>query len=174
MRRTTRFQALNEAHVSFDSLGIQVGCLPPTGTFDENEKSTLGISFDVEWQLLSLAQDFTSFIPSIYTVEHLYIYVSYWRSEIGNRQWLEYFHPFAAVKNLYVPMTFVECIVPALEELVEERVIDLFPNLENLFLEEFPPWELFEEDIGRFVAALRLLGHSVAVSRWNRERTFLR
>ena len=75
MRRTTRFQALNEAHVDFDYYGVLVESLPPTRTFDE--KSGLRISCrEIDWDLSSLAQVFTSFFPSIYIVEHLYIYGS--------------------------------------------------------------------------------------------------
>ena len=170
MRRTTRFQALNEAHVDFDYYGVQVGSLPPTRTFDE--KSRLRISCrELDWQLSSLAQVFTSFFPSIYMVEHLYIYgprylPSQWQDDIENMQWLEIFHPFTAVKNLYVSKEFARCIAPALQELVGERVTDVLPALESLFLEELQPSGPVQEAIGQFVAARQLLGHPVAVSHW--------
>jgi hypothetical protein len=80
------------------------------------------------------------------------------------------FHPFTAVKNLYVIREFAQYIgTPALEELVRERVIDVLPALENIFLEEPQPSGPVQEAVAEFVAARQLLGRPVAVSHWNRE-----
>ena len=108
-------------------------------------------------------------------VEHLYIYgprylPSQWQDDIENMQWLEIFHPFTAVKNLYVSKEFAQCIAPALQELVGERVTEVLPALESLFLEELQPSGPVQEAIGQFVAARQLLGHPVAVSHWNRTK----
>ena len=171
MRRTTRFQALNEAHVDFDYYGVQVESLPPTRAFDE--KSGLRIlSKELDWQLSSLVQVFTSFFPFIYMVEQLYIYPlrylpSPWQDDIERMQWLELFHPFSAVKNLYVSDKSAQFIAPALHELVGGRVIDVFPALECLFLEKRLPSGPVQEAIEQFVAARQLIGRPVAISRWN-------
>jgi hypothetical protein len=167
VRRTARFQKLNEAHVDFDYSSVHVGYLPPTRTFEE--KSGLGISCkELDWKLSSVAQVFTSFFPSIYMVEHLYVHEpqhfrSQWQNDIENIQWLEIFHPFTAVKNLYVSKNFVQSIVPALQELVTE----VLPALENLLLEELQPPKPVGEAIEQFVTARQLLGQPVAVSHWN-------
>jgi hypothetical protein len=169
MERTTRF---NEVHVDFDSNGVQFESLSPTQT--SNETSGLRISCrELDWQLSSLAQVTTSFFPSIYMVEHLYIsgslhLPSQWQDDIENVQWLEIFYPFFAVKNLYVSKEFARCIAFSLQELVGERAADVFPALETLFLEELRPSGPVKEAIGQFVAARQLLGHPVAVSDWNR------
>jgi len=157
MRRTTRFQEFNEAHVDFNMLGVQVASLPPTRAFDEN----FGLRI-LDWRILSLIQTMTSFFPSIYTVEHLYIY----RPEclIGDfedGEWLEFIHPFTSVKNLYVVKEMSQSIAFALQELVGE---DVLPALESLFLEDFGP--PVQEAIGPFIAARQLSGHPVAVSHW--------
>jgi hypothetical protein len=168
VRRTTSFQELNEAHVDFDYSSVQVGYLPLTRTFEE--KSGLGISCkELDWKLSSVAQVFTSFFPSIYIVEHLFIYEpqhfpSQWQDDVENIQWLELLHPFTAVKNLYISKNFVQSIAPALRELVAE----VLPALESLFLEELQLPKLVGEAIEQFVAARQLLGHPVAVSHWNR------
>ena len=170
-RRTTSFGALNEAHVDFGYSSVQIESLSPTRTFDE--KSRLGISCrELDWQLSSLAQVFTSIFPSIHMVEHLYIkgprYLpSQRQNDIEDVQWLEFFHPFSAVKNLYVSKEFAQCISSALQNLVGERVTGLLPALETLFLEELQPLGPAQEAIWHFVAARQLLGHPVAVSRWN-------
>jgi hypothetical protein len=168
MRRTTRFQELNEAHVDFDYSSVHVGYFPPTRTLDE--RSGLGISCkELDWKLSSLAQVLTPFFPSIYMVEHLYIYEpqhfpSQWQGDIENIQWLEVFHPFTAVKNLYVSKNFVQCFALALQELVT----DALPALASLFLEELQPPRPVGEAIEQFVAARQLLGHPVAISKWDR------
>ena len=58
-------------------------------------------------------------------------------------------------------------VAPVLQELVEERVTDVLPALENLFLEELNPSGPVQEAVGQFVAARQLLDHPVVVSRWN-------
>jgi hypothetical protein len=171
MRRTTGLQAPNEAHMDFNSFSVQIGSVP-LGRASE-DKSRLRISCrDLDWQLSSLAQVFTSFFPSIYMVEHLYIprpreLPSQWQDVTENVQWLEIFHPFIGVKNLYVCGEYAQCIAPALQEIVGERVTDVFPALEGLFLEDLPQSGPVQEAIGQFVAARRLLGHPVAVSDWD-------
>ena len=171
MRRTTRVQALNfnEAHVNFDYNIVTVESLPPTWIL--NEKSGLSITCRaIVWQLSDLVEFFTSLFPSIYTVEHLYMYGP--RSFISFQepmQWLKIFYPFTAVKNFYVIKEFAHHIAPALQKLVGERATDVLPALERLFLEGLPPSGPVQEAIGQFVSERQLLGHPVAVSHWNNE-----
>jgi hypothetical protein len=160
MRRTARFQALNEAHVNFDYEGVLVQSLPPT-QLDEISGLRI-ICEDIDWDPSSLAQILISLFPSIYIVEYLYIYgTGYmeWADNIESMQWLEIFHPFTAVKKLYISHEFAEYIAPALQELVRDRATDVLPALEHLFLENLKISDLFQR---------QLLGHSVAVSHWVR------
>jgi hypothetical protein len=170
MRRTTRFEALNEAHVGFEYSGLQVGYLPPSWMFGGD--SWLRVSYiGLDLQLSFLAQVVTSFFPSIYHLEHLYIYglPSQWQDSIENMRWLEIFHPFAAVKNLYVSWNLSQCIAFALQGLIGERATEVLPALECLYLEDLQPSGPVEETIGPFVAARQLLGRPVAVSHWKRD-----
>ena len=96
-------------------------------------------------------------------VEHLYIYgPPQWQGGVENMQWLEFFHLFSAVKNFYVCEEYVQYIADTLKGLVRERVTDVLPALESLFLEDL---QSVEKVIGQFIAARRLLG-LVAVSPW--------
>ena len=167
MRRTTRFEEFNEAHIDLDDTGVLVASLPPTRAFEE--KSGLRI---LDWRISLLTQTITSFFPSIYMVEHLYVYrpryfTSQWQDDSENMQWLEIFQPFTAVKNLYVSWQFAQCIAPALQKLVGGRVTDVLPALERLYLQDLQPSGPIREAIGRFVAARQLLGHPVAVLDWD-------
>ena len=172
MKRTTRFQALNEAHASFGKSGIRVGYswLPIP------ESSSLGISCrELDWQLSSLAQVLTNFFPSIHQVERLYMYDTpysrpQWQDDIENMQWLEILEPFTAVKNLYLSRRLAPYIVPALQELVESRMTEVFSTLQNIFLEGYQPSGPILEGIGRFVAARQLSGHPITVFPWKRPR----
>ena len=170
MRRTTIFHAVSEAHVGLDDSGVRVGYSPPTWA---DESYTLKISCkELDWQLSALAQVLTSFFPSICAVEHLYMYETppspQWRDDIENMQWLEVFEPFTAVKNIYLTKAFVPHIARALQELVESRMPDVLPALQNIFLEGYNPLGPIPEGIGKFVAARQLSGHAMAVSLWER------
>ena len=170
MGRSTRFQELKEAHVRFDYNGIHVETHPPRRPF--SKRLGLGISCKaLDWQLSSLAQVITSFYPSIYMVEHLYIYKpedlrSGWQVDFENIQWLEIFHPFTAVKNLYLPEKFLPSIAAALQELVGGRTTEVLPIMQNIFLERLQPSKPIEEGIQKFVAARQLVSQPITISRW--------
>jgi hypothetical protein len=183
--RTTRFREFDEAHVDFDHHGVQVGYRSSTRTFnrksDSDSTSVLRVLHEAfHLQLSSLVQVFnsTSLSSSTYMVERLYIHRSrnltlQWRrqDDIEVVHWLDFFHPFTAVKNLYVSEIFAQRIASTLKKLVwilGQRVTDVLPSLKSLFLEGIQPSGPIHEDIGQFVAARHVLGHPVAVSRWNR------
>ena len=178
MKRTTTLRALSRVHVDFGHNSVCVGCHPPRRGLDQDSGLQI-LCAELDQQLLSLAQLFTLFFPSIYMVEHLYIYIqSLWKDNTESMQWLEFFHPFTAAKSLYVSKPFVQCIAPALQKVARECVTEVLPALEGIFLEgprsSGPaqkviglPGEL-QEAIGQFVAARQLLGHPVAVFPWDR------
>ena len=170
MRRTTSFQALNEARMDFRENSILVKSLPSARTFDE-ESGLIFICKVPVWHLSYLAETLSSLFPSIYIVEHLYIYgprdlFTFWEDEVDDTRWLETFRPFTAVKDLYLHKEIAQCIAPALQELVEERATYALPALKRIFLEGLETSGPVEEAIGQFVAARQLLGRPVALSRW--------
>ena len=85
----------------------------------------------------------------------------------GDREWLEIFHPFPAVKSLYISYEFASKIARSLEELVGERVTEVLPALETLFIEEIPGLKLVKEVFGRFVAVRQHAGQPIAICRWD-------
>jgi hypothetical protein len=87
-------------------------------------------------------------------VERLYIREGShsWQDNVENNHWLGLLHPFMAAKHLYLSKKLVPLIAPSLQELVGERVTEVLPALQNLFLEELHPSGAVEEDIGKFVA----------------------
>lgn len=96
LRRTRTFQALNEAHIDLDSDDIHVAPLSPTWV--SGGRPGFQCSCQVlDWRLSFIPQAFASFFPSLYVVEHLYIYgppqlLACFRDLIDDVQWLEIFN----------------------------------------------------------------------------------
>ena len=149
-------------------------------TFDR--RLSLGISCrQSDWQFSSLAQLCRSSFSHalISTVEHLYIEDNRTMhtfddndnhdiGDIESSQWVEFLHPFTAVKRLYSSSNSAPIIAPALQELVGETVTEVLPALQTLFLERLPS-KPAQEAIERFVSARQLSSHPIAVSRWTRK-----
>ena len=125
----------------------------PIGAFRSNfhrhltERSSWESNADQsDWQLSSLAQVCGSSFPRalISAVEHLYILENIFRDCVGKTTsraangWNFSVH-LPAVKGLYISQEFVPHIAPALQELVGERVTEVLPALQTLFLEETTP-----------------------------------
>jgi hypothetical protein len=55
-------------------------------------------------------------------------------------------------------------IAPALQELVGERAIEVFPTLQNVFLEEFREKGPVYNAIMEFATSRRLSGHPIHIS----------
>jgi hypothetical protein len=162
INRTPKHRKRDKAHIQFGHwvAGVLFGILRIFITCREPDLL-----------LSSFAQVCSSSISStvIEAVEDLYIEHRaprqyYWQDDvIENTPWLELLLPFTAVKNLYLHKEFAPGIAAALQVLVGDRITEVLPNLQNIFVEKL---ESFEENIGQFVVARRLSGHPVAISDW--------
>ena len=85
---------------------------------------------------------------------------------IENTLWLQLFRAFTAVKSLYLCKEFAPGIAVALQELVGDRITEVLPSLQNIFVEGLEPSGPVEESVGQFVAARQLSGHPIAISDW--------
>jgi hypothetical protein len=167
--RTSEFNKTYDNLRVLFSEGIVSVTLPRTFV-GELEYHILCIRSD--WLLSSMAQLCSSFFPQALSpaLEHLYIRedgTSDWQDDIESSQWLEVLHPFTAVKNFYISSRLIPRIAPALQELVGERVTEVLPSLQTLFLEGPLPSGPVQESIWGFVAARQLAGHPIVVSRWD-------
>jgi hypothetical protein len=169
---TPKFKTHDEAHVAFSYRDISV-TLPQTF----GGELELGVACDMPaWDLSSLAQVCRSSLPRAFipAVERLHILdnIMWGRADVDveNSQWLDFFHPFTAVKELYVSLIFETHVALALQELVEvgERVTEVLPALQTLFLDKTLISGPVQESIQQFVAARNLAGYPIAVSRWER------
>jgi hypothetical protein len=177
--RTPKFKGIkahDEARVFFSDSNVSVTLPQPSDGVLE-----LRISCSQsDWQLSSMAQVCSFSFPQalIPTVEHLYIGERgfpqlRWQDDVESNQWLEVLRPFTAVKSLYISQEFTPRIAPTLQELVGERVTEVLPALQTLFLENPPPSgpASVQEAIGQFVAGRHSASHPIAVSRWERDKS---
>ena len=174
LSRTPKLKACDEARLIFSDLHATI-TLPGR----DNLGLQLGISCRrSDWQLSSLAQVCTSSLPQALTpmLEHLHILedISWrplWQDDLANDHWLELFHQFTTVRNLYLSPEFVPRIAPTLQELVGERVTEVLPNLQRIFLEDLDLQEsgFVPEAMWQFIAARQLSGHPIAISPWIRQ-----
>jgi hypothetical protein len=179
--RTPSLKPHDEACVAVYDSGVRIA---PVRPFVRGFPVDLEISCRrSDWQPSSFAQVCRSAFPHTFIspLENLYIrgdeYHGYpqlhWPLEDDtenlNAQWLELLDSITAVKNLYVSKEFTPRIASVLLELVGERVGEILPALQGLFLEDINPAGPDQEAIRQFVAARQLSGHPIAVSRWDRE-----
>jgi len=155
--RTPALKALDEAHVVFDDNSGWVMLLSKAsgpGQFDVEIPCGA-----LEWQLSALVQVCIQSLPplSLSTVDDLYIC-----ENVGSRldrdypvdteKWLELLKPFTSVKNLYLSDDLRQRIAPALGSLVGDRVTEVLPTLESIFLEGFQPSGPYKEQISQLVS----------------------
>jgi hypothetical protein len=169
--RTPHLRPQDEARVTFFNSAV-VFTLP--GIFERELE--LGISCrQSDWQLSSLAQICSLSFPRdlVFSLERLYTCEGQhsqlrWQDDVENSEWPELLQPFTAVKELYLSQGFAPCIAPVLQELVGERVGEVLPALQSLFLEELHPSRPVQEAIEKFVAMRQLSSHPISVSHWDR------
>ncbi len=171
--RTETFTVINQAMVNFDEQFPNVDFSSRTETFNETPLS-LTISCRVlDWQLSSLSQVCNSTLLALSTVEYLNLYHgisdAYPRlveDDMENTQWLELLHPFSNVKDLHLSEEVLTCIAPALQELTGDRVIEVLPALQNIFIDgsDHKP-EPVPEAVWKFVGQRQLSDCPVAIHR---------
>ncbi len=154
----------SDAHVVFDDSTARF-LLP----FHSKRFMVDILCIEPDWQLSSVEQVCNSCLPPLPMLEGLYIEHRYsqlvWKNDaIENTLWLELLLPFPAVKNLYLSNEFAPGIAAALQDIVGTEVL---PSLQNIFVEGLELSGPFQDNIGQFVAARELSGHSITVSVWD-------
>ena len=167
--RTPTSRALEEARIIFWNGAASTNFSSRTSGHGKLNVKTLCRGLD--WQVSSLEQVCTSCLPPLSTSEVLYIYERPHlqldsQDDIENGPWQDLLRSFAAVKNLFISKELAPRIVPALQELVEGRTLEVFPTLQSIFLEGLESSGPVQEGIEQLVAARQAVGHPIVVSRW--------
>ena len=162
---TPKSNAFQKAYITLENC-VSVGFSSQTSRYGEFTVTILCKGLD--WQVSCLGHVCTSCLPPLSVLE-LYFYMDFnpdWTGRIENRQWLELFRSFTAVKNLYVSEKLASHIVPALQELVEGRTTDVLPALQNIFLKGFDSSGSVQDSIRQLVAARQAINHPIGISPW--------
>jgi hypothetical protein len=180
IRRTEIFMTIHTACVTFNSWGVAVTLLGQEEKDNGGEVLGLCISCQpLDWQLSAVAQVLNSLLSSLPTLEGLEIGVSQeylqrgrkvscedLQGEIEVTQWREFLRSFTSVKKMTLETeNAVSIVVPALQELAEERATEVLPALQELTLwtNGWRPSEPVKEAIDRFIGARQLYGRPVTV-----------
>jgi len=167
--RTATFRAAFQAYISCLRKTVVFRLDPRHATNDDGV--VLQISCEpLGRQISSLVQVCGTSFPPLPTVEHLDISIEKdedslleWQDDIRGARWLDLLHPFTSVNDLRLSKDSVALIAPSLQELSGERITEVLPALENLFLGGAQPLGPVKEAIGKFIAARQLSGCPVTV-----------
>ena len=169
INRTPNFKEYSKSYVFFDPWVARVTF---TSTYDGWFRFQIKCR-PSDWRLSSLAQICSASIPRalIPTLENLYFsedigYGWPWQDDMEGSQWLEVLHPFTAVKSLYLTRELAPRVAPALQELAGERVTEVLPALQTIFLYTHTSGPV-QEAIEQFVAARQLASHPITISHWD-------
>jgi hypothetical protein len=153
--RTPALKAPDEAHVIFDnSAGLVTLSSKASGPGQFNVEISCGA---LERRLSALTQVCNLSMSPLSTVQDLYLCENAgsqlnWDYPMESKEWLELLKPFTSVKNLYLSDGLRQGIAPALRLLVGDRVTEVLPTLESIFLGGPQPSGLYKEGIGQSIS----------------------
>ena len=131
--RTNRFKVHTRADVRFCGDFVRISLYSQTESSFHREV-TLSIKCrDTDWQLSSLAQICSSFLPPLSTVQLLNLHEGPTHSldDMEVTQWLELLRPFTVLKILYICDELAPRIVPALQGETEVLLALKYLNLDR-------------------------------------------
>jgi len=161
------FKTFNHAIVVISPYLIRLDLYPKTEAVYYHQLFRLHIGRE-EWDrlILSLAQVCSSSLfPLISALEELKI-VNDLSPDTGgwkDAPWPDLLDPFTALKNLYLSTRIASYVSRALLELSGERIAEVLPALQNLFIYSKYPLESSWKAIKTFVAKRRHAGRPVSV-----------
>ena len=170
---TPTLRTVDEAHVQFNRWTASVRLRYRSSKINFGDLRIDISCEEPDWQFSSIEQVCNSSLHPLSTVEDLYMDRRYselvWKDDnIENTLWLEFLLPFTTVKDLYLSKEFAPGIATALQEPVGGRITEVLPSLQNIFVEGLEPSELFQTNIGQFVAARKLSNHPITISVWDK------
>jgi hypothetical protein len=173
IRRTEKFTALDQADIRLRGDVINIILSQKVETVDSIWLKLVVSCKKLDWQLSALAQVCNSCLSTLPSLERLSIcdeqYLSPdWQDDMENTQWLELLHPFATVKDLYLSKEVALHVASVLQELSEERVTEVLPALQDIFIDDLQPSGLVQEVFQKFITTRgrQVSGHPVAIHSW--------
>jgi hypothetical protein len=174
-RHADKLSLVDRAEVTFEGDRISVDL---SQELEEIKTLTLNLTcYERELRFSYLAQFCASCLPTLSSFERLDIHVPYcpwtWEDVIDDPdpQWLELLRPFNTVKDLCLHKYTAPRVAQTLRGLPAERVMEVLPALENVFLSDLEAFEPVKDAISEFADARQLSGRPVFIYyREGRER----
>jgi hypothetical protein len=174
VRRADKLSLVDRAEVTFEFRSISVKLSQELLEERINPK-TLRLypsCSESDLRLSYLAQFCASCLPDLTLFESLHICVSlYYRWEDiivePDPQWLELLRLFNPVKKLYLAKYAASRVTQTLRRLPAERVMDVLPALEKVFILRLEPSGPVREAICKFADARQISGHPVLIDNWD-------
>jgi len=173
--RTEASKAAHRADVLFSYNRIQVAMFQRKRTVYHKALALWILCDQSDWRTstLSLAMLCILAFQPLPTLEHLGLYENryfqpLWQEDMEGTRWHKLLHPYTSVKDLEVSGNLVQLVAGALGELTGERIMEVLPALQNIFLQGFPAPRPVQEAMGQFVAARQLSGRPVTVHHQDR------
>ena len=92
-----------------------------------------------------------------------------WQEIVDDPDWLELLDRFVSVKSLYISDRLGPILASVLDKVTGERVTEVLPALQNLFIEHLWLQKFVQNTITPFVSARQLYDHPIVVQCWERE-----
>ena len=163
-------EAFDCADIAFCNQFVNITLRRSRGSADRRTLK-FGICDGLDEQFSFLSQLGNIVLPPFPNLEHLYIHSSFplppWQYYAESTEWLELLHPFTSVKNLHLSENAALCVGCVLQDLSasgdSNRVTELLPALQNIFLPRSQPSGAMLEAIGQFITVLGLFDHFVSL-----------
>ena len=164
MKRTPTFRAPVKASLQYHDHHVYIAL---SSWKSGHGNILVEILLNEPYRVPSMAQICNSSLPPLSTVENPYVkchcpklFVMF---DIESTDWLELLCLFTGVKNLHLSEKCARFIICALEEVVKDRMTEILPALQEMFVERSIAghnWMKMEQ----FLAAWELSGNPVVVS----------
>jgi len=176
VRRADKLSLPHQAEVTFKSDFIST-MLSPRLLIGLFNPKTLMLNLacpESALRLSCLTKFCVSCLPTLSPFESLHIHVPVyyaWQDVIDepDPQWLELLRLFNTVKNLRLSKIVAPHVAQTLRGLLVERVMEVLPALENVFISRLEPSGPVREAISEFADARQLSGHPVSIHDWEGE-----
>jgi len=169
VRRADKLSLADRAKVTFGSAYISIVVFRKLRV----DPKTLMLNFEnpeSHLQLLHLVQFCTSCLSTLSTFECLHIIGPLHGSWAGaidrddlDPQWLELLRPFNNLKDLHLSHCIAPYVAQGLRGLPVERVTEVLPALENVFISSPQPFAPVNAAISQFANTRQLSGHPVSI-----------
>ena len=169
--RTEVFKELHRAKVAISKDSVHLTLSQPDKKPDDKMLKLRFSCNAPDWRFSLLSRICNSLLPPLPTLEYLEVFADRldWRDDMESAQWLGLLRPFASVKDLVLFDDLIKLVAPALQQLTGERVSEVLPALQNLFLKgssPSAPSQPVQEAIEQFLVARQLSGQPVTLHYW--------